>query len=74
MGEVHDGWSPGEGYAAWSDAQLVEAVGAADRGALHELFARHEPWLATPAPGLAPDREEGVLHGSVDERRVGAPP
>ena len=47
MGEVHDGWSPGEGYAAWSDAQLVEAVGAADRGALHELFARHEPWLAT---------------------------
>ena len=47
MGEVHDGWDPGEGYAAWSDAQLVDAVGAADRGALHELFVRHEPWLAT---------------------------
>ena len=47
MGEVHDGWAPGEGYAAWSDAQLVDAVGAADRGALHELFVRHEPWLAT---------------------------
>ena len=47
MGEVHDGWDPREGYAAWSDAQLVDAVGAADRGALHELFVRHEPWLAT---------------------------
>ena len=46
MGEVHDGWSPEQGYAAWSDAQLVDAVGAADRGALHELFVRHEPWLA----------------------------
>jgi RNA polymerase sigma-70 factor (ECF subfamily) len=46
MEEVHDGWSPEQGYAAWSDAQLVDAVGAADRGALHELFARHEPWLA----------------------------
>ena len=47
MGDVHDGWSLGEGYSGWSDAQLVEAVGAADRGALHELFVRHEPWLAT---------------------------
>lgn len=46
MAEVHGGWSPGEGYAAWSDAQLVEAVADADRGALHELFVRHEPWLA----------------------------
>ena len=46
MGEVHDGWSPEEGYAAWSDAQLVDAVGASDRGALHELFTRHQPWLA----------------------------
>ena len=47
MGEVHDGWNPEQGYAAWSDAQLVDAVGASDRGALHELFVRHEPWLAT---------------------------
>jgi len=46
MGEVHEGWTPEEGYAAWSDAQLVDAVGASDRGALHELFVRHEPWLS----------------------------
>ena len=38
MGEVNDGWSPEEGYAAWSDAQLVDAVKASDRGALRELF------------------------------------
>jgi RNA polymerase sigma-70 factor (ECF subfamily) len=29
-----------------SDAELLAAVAAADRGALHELFRRHEPWLA----------------------------
>ena len=41
MGEVHDGWDTGEGYDAWRDGQLVDAVGAADRGALHELLVRH---------------------------------
>lgn len=46
MGEVHDGWSPERGYAAWSDEELLAAVADADRGALRELFARHEPWLA----------------------------
>lgn len=30
-----------------SDAELVAAVRESDRGALHELFVRHEPWLAT---------------------------
>ena len=28
------------------DADLLADVGAGDRGALHELFRRHEPWLA----------------------------
>lgn len=29
-----------------SDAELLAAVADGDRGALGELFARHEPWLA----------------------------
>lgn len=29
-----------------SDADLLAAVRESDRGALHELFVRHEPWLA----------------------------
>jgi len=29
-----------------TDAELVRAVRDSDRGALHELFRRHEPWLA----------------------------
>jgi RNA polymerase sigma-70 factor (ECF subfamily) len=29
-----------------SDAELLDAVADHDRGALHELFRRHEPWLA----------------------------
>lgn len=29
-----------------TDAELLSAVGEADRDALHELFRRHEPWLA----------------------------
>jgi RNA polymerase sigma-70 factor (ECF subfamily) len=29
-----------------SDAELVLAIRESDRGALHELFLRHEPWLA----------------------------
>jgi RNA polymerase sigma-70 factor (ECF subfamily) len=28
-----------------TDADLLEAIGAGDRGALRELFLRHEPWL-----------------------------
>jgi len=38
-----------ERYGDWtlaSDAELVAGVREADRGALHELFLRHEPWLA----------------------------
>lgn len=30
-----------------SDAELVAGVRERDRGALHELFVRHEPWLST---------------------------
>lgn len=30
-----------------SDAELLAAVRDGDRGALHELFQRHEPWVAT---------------------------
>jgi len=30
---------------ARTDAELLAAVRERDRGALHELFARHEPWL-----------------------------
>jgi RNA polymerase sigma-70 factor, ECF subfamily len=29
-----------------SDADLLAGIGDGDRGALHELFRRHEPWLA----------------------------
>ena len=29
-----------------SDPELVRALRDSDRGALHELFRRHEPWLA----------------------------
>lgn len=43
MGKATSG-SAGEDPS--SDADLVAAVAAADRGALRELFDRHEPWLA----------------------------
>lgn len=33
-------------WASASDAELVAAVRERDRGALHELFVRHEPWLS----------------------------
>ena len=33
-------------WAQASDAELVAGVRGQDRGALHELFVRHEPWLA----------------------------
>ena len=32
--------------ASASDAELVAALRESDRGALRELFVRHEPWLA----------------------------
>src|SRR6478609_7431583 len=32
--------------ASATDAELVAALRASDRGALRELFVRHEPWLA----------------------------
>lgn len=41
------GWDAREGADGRTDAELVAAVRDADRGALQELFARHEPWLAT---------------------------
>ena len=40
------GWDAGAGADPRSDAALVAAVKDRDRGALHELFVRHEPWLA----------------------------
>src|SRR6476620_6250585 len=29
-----------------SDRDLIAEIAAGDRGALHELFTRHQPWLA----------------------------
>ncbi|QSR30951.1 RNA polymerase subunit sigma-24 [Nocardioides sp. S5] len=46
MGEDDTGWDARGAVDRRSDAELLEAVGDADRGALHELFVRHEPWLA----------------------------
>ena len=37
MTPVHD---------ARSDAELLDELAVGDRGALHELFERHQPWLA----------------------------
>src|SRR6476660_6406558 len=65
MAEVHDGWTPEEGYAAWSDAQLVDAVKASDRGALRELFVRHEPWLAIRLSRRCAD--PAVVHTAVQD-------
>lgn len=48
-----------ERYGEWtqaSDAELVAAVREADRGALHELFVRHEPWLAARLSHRCADR------------------
>ena len=47
MGVEDTGWDVREAVDHRSDAELLAAVGDADRGALHELFVRHEPWLAT---------------------------
>lgn len=38
--------APGAGPGTATDAELLAAVGDGDRGALRELFLRHEPWLA----------------------------
>lgn len=46
MGVDDTGWGAREGADRRTDAELLAAVGDADRGALHELFVRHEPWLA----------------------------
>ena len=38
--------TPEDRLATATDAELVAALRDADRGALRELFVRHEPWLA----------------------------
>lgn len=46
-----------------SDAELIAAVAERDRGALRELFDRHEPWLSTRLAHRCGDRsivEEAV--------------
>ena len=55
MGVDDTGW---EARAAdgRTDAELLTAVGEADRGALHELFVRHEPWLAIRLSRRCADR------------------
>lgn len=45
MGEQHTGWEAHGGLDRRTDAELVAAVAESDRGALRELFVRHEPWL-----------------------------
>lgn len=46
MGAEETGWDARGDADHRSDAELLAAVRDADRGALHELFVRHEPWLA----------------------------
>jgi RNA polymerase sigma-70 factor (ECF subfamily) len=46
MGVDETGWDARADTDDRSDAELLAAVRDADRGALHELFVRHEPWLA----------------------------
>lgn len=46
MGVEDAGWDTRESVDSRTDAELVAAVRGADRGALQELFVRHEPWLA----------------------------
>lgn len=41
-----DEQSPGAGVDGRTDSELMRALRDSDRGALHELFRRHEPWLA----------------------------
>lgn len=44
-----------------TDPELLTDIGAGDRGALHELFRRHEPWLVARLRGRCADP------GIVDE-------
>lgn len=56
MGNEHAGWDARQRVDERTDAELVAAVRSADRGALHELFVRHEPWLATRLSRRCSDR------------------
>jgi RNA polymerase sigma-70 factor (ECF subfamily) len=47
MHEVESAWHDPGAVDRRSDAELVAALRESDRGALRELFERHEPWLAT---------------------------
>lgn len=51
--ETTTGWDAD--WATASDAELVAGVRSADRGALRELFVRHEPWLAARLSRRCPD-------------------
>ena len=46
MGAEDSGWDARAVVDGRTDAELLAAVADADRGALQELFVRHEPWLA----------------------------
>ena len=68
--------------AGRSDSELVAAVVDRDRGALHELYMRHEPWLSIRLAYRCSDRskvEEAVqdpfvaVWGSADTYRATGP-
>ena len=68
--------------AGHSDSELVAAVVDRDRGALHELYMRHEPWLSIRLAYRCSDRsmvEEAVqdtfvaVWGSADTYRATGP-
>ncbi|HEV2797059.1 MAG TPA: RNA polymerase sigma factor, partial [Nocardioides sp.] len=56
MGVDDTGWEAPAAVDGRTDAELLMAVGEADRGALHELFVRHEPWLAIRLSRRCADR------------------
>ena len=41
--------------ALQSDRELLAEIAEGDRGALHELFTRHQPWLAARVRQRCPD-------------------
>lgn len=43
-------------HGARSDAELVAAIAERDRGALHDLYLRHEPWLSVRLAYRCADR------------------
>jgi RNA polymerase sigma-70 factor, ECF subfamily len=47
-----------------TDRELIAEIAAGDRGALHELFGRHQPWLAARVRRRCGDPEivEEVVH------------